>query len=158
MHALKHYIARAIRYAHTPFEALIFFGSLRDGYSGRYLHEGWIQVGSPEEIHAELRKTHEWLFHSILRVPLPDLGKQLRIHFQSVNQPERETSAWWLEFEPFRDLIPQGCSAVLRELFISQVRTALEVLYHAPEWSELAVPAASLHQPPDLLPLLQWLN
>jgi hypothetical protein len=56
-----------------------------------------------------------------------------------------ETSRLWLEVEPFRDLIPQGYSPAFRELFVSNVRTALEVLCLAPEWSELASSVASRH-------------
>src|SRR6266581_2299806 len=90
---------------------------------------------------------------------LIDLSRQLRIHFQALNQPERETSVWWLEIEPFRDLIPQGCSVVLRKLFVSKVKTALKVLCHAPGWPELAVAQAASPQPQlDRSPLLQWLN
>ncbi len=159
MRSLKHYIAQAVHSADTPFAALVFFGSLRDAYSGHYLHEGWGQMASPEEIHSVLRETHHSLFDSVLKLSLVDLSKQLRMHFQSLNQPERETSIWWLEVEPFRDLIPQGCSVVLRELYVSQVKTALEVLWHMPDWSDLAgPPAASSQQQLDRSPLLPWLN
>ena len=156
MRSLKRYIAQAVHSADTPLAALVFFGSLRDAYSGHYLHEGWGQMASPEEIHSVLSETHQSLFNSVVRLSLIDLSKQLRMHFQSLNQPERETSVRWLEVEPFRDLIPQGCSAVVRELFVSEVKTALEVLCHAPEWSELAVAPAALPQRQlDRSPLLQ---
>ena len=159
MRSLKRYIAQAVHSADTPLAALVFFGSLRDAYSGHYLHEGWGQMASPEEIHSVLSETHQSLFNSVVRLSLIDLSKQLRMHFQSLNQPERETSVRWLEVEPFRDLIPQGCSAVVRELFVSEVKTALEVLCHAPEWSELALAPAALPQRQlDRSPLLQWLN
>ena len=158
MQSLKRYIAQAIQCSDTPFDALVFFGSLRDAYSGRYLHEGWVQTGSAEEMHSALRETHQWLFNSILKASLPEMSRQLRTHFQSLNQPERETCAWWLEFEPFRDLIPQSCSILVRELFLSKIRAALEVLYRAPDWSELVVPAASPLQPLDQSLLLQWLS
>ena len=159
MRSLKSYITQAVHSADTPLAALVFFGSLRDAYSGHYLHEGWGQMASAEEIHSVLSETHQSLFNSVVRLSLIDLSKQLRMHFQSLNQPERETCVRWLEFEPFRDLIPQGCSVVVRELFVSEVKTALEVLCHAPEWSELAVAPAALPQRQlDRSPLLQWLN
>jgi len=151
MRSLKRYIAQAVHSADTPLAALMFFGSLRDAYSGHYLHEGWRQMASAEEIHSVLRETHQSLFNSVLRLSLVDLSNQLRMHFQSLNQPERETCVRWL--------IPIGCSAVVRELFVSEVKTALEVLCHAPEWSELAVAPAALPQRQlDRSPLLQWLN
>jgi len=159
MRSLKRYIAQAVHSADTPFAALVFLGSLRDAYSGRYLHEGWGQMASAEEIHSMLRETHQSLFNLVIGLSLINLSNQLRIHFQSLDQPERQTSVWWLEVEPFRDLIPQGCSVVLRELFVSKVKTALEVLCRAPGWSELAVAQAASPQPQlDQSPLLQWLN
>src|SRR6266581_6606696 len=159
MRSLKRYIAQAVHSADTPLAALVFFGSLRDAYSGHYLHEGWRQMASAEEIHSVLRETHQSLFNSVLGLSLIDLSKQLRMHFQALNRPERETSVWWIDVEPYRDLIPQGCSVVMRELFVSNVKIALEVLCHSPGWSELAVaPVASPLRQPDQSPLLQWLN
>jgi hypothetical protein len=156
--ALKRYILQAVRSADTVFESLVFLGSLRDAYTGRYLHEGWGGTASAEEIHHALREFHVWNFGSVLRLPIVDLSKQLRFHFRKLEQPERETSLLWLEAEPFRDLIPQACAPVLRELFISQVKTALEVLCRDPDWVELKEPISLPHPQPDQLPLLQWLN
>jgi hypothetical protein len=155
---LKRYIAQAVRSADTVFESLVFLGSLRDAYTGRYLHEGMGGVASAEEIHDVLREFHRRNFESALRLPIVDLSKELRFHFRKLEQPERETSLLWLEAEPFRDLIPQQCSSVLRELFILQVRTALEVLCRDPDWPELKEPIALPHPQPGQLYLLQWLN
>lgn len=155
---LERYIARALGSVETVFEQLIFLGSLRDAYTSHYLHEGWQQVASAEDVHQALLRTHQASFEATLRVSLLELSKQLRLHFQSVGQCERETSVLWLEAEPFRDLVPLGCPPVLRELFISQVRTALEVLRRLPEWSELGGPAASLRLQPGQSPLPQWTN
>src|SRR5256885_14509271 len=147
MRSLTRYMAQALHSADTPFCALVFFGSLRDAYSGPYLHEGWGQMASVEEIHSVLRETHQALFDSVLRLSLIDLSNQLRMHFQSLNQLERETCVRWLEVEPFRDLIPQGCSVVVRELFVSEVKTALEVLCHAPDFFFLMIPPPPASSP-----------
>jgi len=154
--SLKRYIAQAIDSAESLFERLVFLGSLRDAYTGRYLHEGWSGVDSAEEIHKVLSEFHNSVFVSVLRFSLIDLTRELRRHFSSLNQTERETALFWLEIEPFRDLIPEGSSPWLRELFISQVRTALEVLSRAPDWPELMGPAALPHSPPDQSLLRQW--
>ncbi len=156
--SLKRCIAQAVCSADTVLERLVFLGSLRDAYTGRYLHEGWGCVASAEEIHQVLRAVHLSLFESVLCLSVTDLSKHLRIHFKSLSQPEQETSVLWLEVEPFRDLIPVGCSRVLRELFVSQVKTALEVLCRDPDWSELKGPPAWPQLQPDQSPLPQWLN
>lgn len=136
--SLERYVARAIEAAATPFQRLVFVGSLRDSYTGRYLHEGWNEIASPEEVHAVLDDIHRRAFGAVLRLPITDLSNELRHHFGLLNQPERQTCVLWLETEPFRDLIPRGCSLALRELFVSQVRIALEVLCRAPDWITVA--------------------
>lgn len=156
--SLRRYVARALNSADGLFARLVFVGSLRDAYSGRYLHEGWSGIASGEEVHATLRNVHHATFASVLRLPLLDLSRELRRHFRSLNQPENETALLWLEIEPFRDLIPQGCLPEWRELFVSQVRIGLKVLQRAPDWTELSEPIASPPPPPDQSLLLQWLN
>ncbi len=156
--SLRRYVARALNSADSLFARLIFVGSLRDAYSGRYLHEGWSGMSSVDEVHAILCDAHQSAFLAVLRLPLLDLSRELRRHFQSLNQPENETALLWLEIEPFRDLVPQGYLPEWRELFVSQIRIALKVLQRAPDWTELSEPIASPPPPPDQSRLLQWLN
>lgn len=156
--SLKRHIARSLNSAGGHFARLVFIGSLRDAYTGHYLHEGWGQVASAEEVHSTLCGVHQEIFASVLGLPLLELAKELRLHFGSLGQVEPETAQLWLETEPFRDLIPQGCANSIRELFISQIRTALEVLRRAPGWPALSEPAALPHPLPDQSPLLRWLN
>ncbi len=151
--SLERYVARAVCSADTVFEQLIFLSSLRDAYTGQYLHEGWIRIASPEKIHQELRRAHQVSFESVLQLSVIELGRLLRFHFQSIGQLEGKISLLWLEAEPFRTLIPHGCLPVLRELFVSQVKTALGILCRAPDWPHLRAPIALLHTPPARPPL-----
>lgn len=155
---LKRYIAQAIESSESSFACLVFVGSLRDAYTGRYIHEGWSGLGSETEIHATLRDVHCLVFEWVLRLSVIELGRELRRHFRSLGSPEPDAARLWLEIEPFRDLIPQGCSRALREFFISQVRNALEILRRAPEWPELAGPVASPRSQLAQSPLLRWIN
>lgn len=155
--SLEQYLARAVRSVDTAFDRLVFLGSLRDSYSGRYMHEGWAQVASPDEIDRAVRELHQSSFDCVLHLSLIELCKQLRIHFHAIQQPEREASLQWLESEPFRVLIPQGYTAALRELFISNVQTALAVLLRVPDWTDLSGPMALPPPQPDRLPLRQWI-
>jgi len=156
--SLRHHLARALNSADSLLGRLVFLGSLRDGYSGRYLHEGWCGVASADEVHAVLHDAHHATFIAVLRLPLLDLSRELRHHFLMLNQPENETALLWLEVEPFRDLVPQGCLPEMHDLFLSQVRIALKVLRCAPQWEALSERAASPPPLPDRSPLLQWLN
>lgn len=155
---LERYIKNAVNSAETDLERLFFLGSLRDAYTGRYLHEGLNGLADANEIHSMLQNSHRVLFLSVLKLSLLQLSRELRGHFVKLNEPERETSLLWLEIEPFRDLIPTGCPLTLRELFISQVRSALEVLSRVPDWKELGARDAS--QPPQPVQSLRprWIN
>jgi hypothetical protein len=151
--SLERYIARAMSSASTVVDQLIFLASLRDTYTGQYVHEGWMRIAPTGEIHRGLQEAHQRSFECALGLSVIELSKQLRSHFQSLGRPERETSLLWLEAEPFRELLPSGCSAVLRELFVSQIRTALEILYRVPDWANLKAPIALPHSQPDRPPL-----
>lgn len=155
---LKAYIENTLGSADTDLERLIFLGSLRDSYTGRYLHEGLSGMAGAEEIHLKLQECHRLIFTSILCVPVLQVSRELRRHFEKSNEPERETSLRWLDIEPFRDFIPERCPPTLRELFISQLRSALEVLSRVPEWTELKAPGASPLPQPDQSPQPHWVN
>jgi hypothetical protein len=122
---------RALGALPTPFQQLVFLASLRDSYSGRYLHEGWATVVSADEIHRALRQAHLDCFDEILKLPLTALCGQLQQHFASLGEEERKVAALWLETEPHRDTIPAGASRLEREFFLSQMRAALAVLASA---------------------------
>jgi hypothetical protein len=154
----QRYIANAIDSGETDLERLFFLGSVRDGYTGHYVHEGLTGVALAGEVHSTLYSYHQLIFNSILHLGVIQLARQLRYHLVKVGEPERETCLRWLELEPFRDLIPTGCTHALRALFISQVRTALEVLCRVPDWEELAVQDALPQPPPDQPLQLPWIN
>lgn len=153
---LRRCIADAVQAAESTFDQLVFLGSLRNTYDGRYMHEGWRGLGEANEVHGLLRDTHDSVFGSVLRLSVVDLGKELRLHFLSNNYPEGQTCRLWLELEPFRDLVPQGCSIAVRKYFVLQIRTALQVLLLAPNWSDLAEPIALRHSRLGRSPLLQY--
>lgn len=156
---LERYIIRAIEAAETTFERLAFIGSLRNAYTGHYLHEGWTGIATVEEVHAMAAEFHSAIFRLVLRLPITELTKELRHHFELLQRCPQRTSALWLETEPFRDLIPRGCSCALREFFISNMRIALEVLYRVPDWPEIVGRSAATQ--PQLnrrLTSERWLN
>jgi hypothetical protein len=155
--SLQRNLTRAMNSLATPFQRLAFIGSLRDSYTGRYLHEGWTEVASAEGIHAILARAHQEVFVTVLRLPIIHLAGELRYHFRLLQQPEQRTTVTWLEVEPFRQMVPLGCSASIRSLFISNIRIALELLDKDPDCVELepvALVATHVDRPtPD-----SWLN
>lgn len=156
--SLSRYVRRALDSLPSPFAQLVFLASLRDPYTGHYLHEGWASISSPAEVNRALRMTHQSIFESVVDLPLLALCKELRRHFASLGETEQRAAKLWLETEPYYELIPEKCPLIPRKFFISQLRLALEVLVRAPDWSCLGEPAASQPPPPAPEPQPQWLN
>ena len=92
----------------SPFARLVFLASIRDLYTGRYLHEGWGTIASPEEVHEALRTAHREVFTSVVGLSLVELCGGLKEHFASLGRPEHRTAKLWIEIEPYRGMIPQG--------------------------------------------------
>lgn len=142
-------LTRSLEALPTPISRLVFLASLRDVYTGRYLHEGWASVSSEQEVNRKARELHFGVLRDVLGLPLAELCRELREHFQSLGGDKTAMARVWLELETFRELLPTGCLQMERNFFISQVKTALEVLVRSPNLPILASPVASLPQPPD---------
>ncbi len=147
-HKLEKLLRRTMAALDTPFERLVFLASIRDSYSGRYLHEGWANAASAEEIHETARQMHQAAFDSLLQATLLELGDAVRHHFQGLNGEEQAMARAWLETEPFREMLPAGCTVMEREFFVSQMRLALALVAESPTSSALAMSDASPRQPP----------
>jgi len=149
-HPISRYLCRVFESLPSSFAQLAFLASLRDPYTGHYLHEGWGTLCSPAEMNVALRETHQDVFASVSNLSLVALSRELRKHFKSLGEAERRAATLWLETEPYHEMIPEGCTSLTRKFFISQVRFALELLIHAPSWECLEEPASSPLPPPDL--------
>jgi hypothetical protein len=156
--AVSRYLLHAMSVLPTPFSRLIFLTSMRDHYTGQYFHDGWASESSPEEVNTALTKMHRQVFELVASLPLLDLCKEIRGHFDSLGETELRTASFWIETEPYREMIPSGYPDLARKLFISQVKLALEVLVQAPSWNLLEEPVASPHPQLDPGYPPHWLN
>ena len=148
-HAISRYLSRVFDSLPSPFAQLAFLASLRDPYTGHYVHEGWATVCSPAELNVTLRDAHQSVFASVVGLSLVDVSRELRRHFKSISAVERSAATLWLGTKPYYEMIPEGCSSLSRKYFISQVHFALELLICAPSWEYLEEPTSSLnHLPP----------
>jgi hypothetical protein len=148
--SIHRYLRKALVSLSNPFAQLVFLSSLRDPYTGQYLHEGWASFSSRAEVHEAVCETHQQIFESVARLSLIALSVELRKHFESTGEGEARTANLWLETEPYYQMVPEGCSFLSRKFFISQVRFALEILVQAPTWSCLEEPTSSPLQQPAL--------
>ena len=155
---VSRYLSHAMGALPTPFARLIFLTSTRDHYTGQYFHDGWASESSAQEVSVALGTMHRQVFETVTSLPLLDLCREIRGHFDSLGEAESQTASFWIEAEPYREMVPSGYPELARKLFISQVRLALEVLVQAPNWEQLAELAASPRLPlgPGHPP--HWLN
>lgn len=121
----------------SPLAQLVYLSSLRDSYTGRYIHEGWETMASTEEIHATIGPVHSEIFNRVVQLRLAPLSRELHDHFKTLGGPVGKMAEFWREFEPFREMLPFDCSPVLREFFISQMKVALGILGISPDLSAL---------------------
>jgi len=140
-------------YLPTSFSRLAFLASVRDSYTGRYLHEGWAMQSSAEQVHEILQRTHKDVFNLVLKMPLVTICGELKGYLECLANTQQRTMTLWLELESYRDMLPEGMSRVSRAFFLSQIKMALKVLLTIPEWSLIQAQPASLH--PLLVPPLQ---
>jgi hypothetical protein len=133
------------------FSRLAYFATIRDTYTGRYLHQIWRTEASEEDLHDLLQALHQETFDLVGELPLPNLCRELKDYLASLTEPDNpeQAGAVWLELEPYRDMIPQACSTLDRRLFQSRIHTALEILIKAPDIRFLAEPTASQSPPLD---------
>ena len=140
-------------YLPTCFSRLAFLASVRDSYTGRYLHEGWAMQSSAEQVHEILRRKHKDVFNLVLNMPLVTVCGELKGYLESLANAQQRTMTLWLELESYRDMLPEGISRVSRAFFLSQIKMALKVLLTIPQWPLTQAQPASLH--PLLVPPLQ---
>jgi hypothetical protein len=129
-------------YLPTWFSRLAFLASVRDAYTGKYLHEGWFMMVPPEEVHDALQRAHKQVFDLVLRMSIVEFCGELRRYLESLTASERHTVSLWLELETYREMIPEGASEVARELFLSQMKLALKTLFRAPDWPRIPAQSA----------------
>ncbi|SRR2546430_667606 len=135
----------AFTYLPTGFSRLAFLASVRDTYTGRYLHEGWAMESSAEQVHDILLRTHKDVFNLVPKMTLRTFCGELKGYLESLANTQQRTMALWLELETYRDMIPEGVSPASRAFFLSQVKIALKALLIIPEWSLIQTQSASLY-------------
>jgi hypothetical protein len=144
---LREHLELSLEHLVTGFCKLAFLSAVRDPYTGRYLHEGWTMMGSKEEIHQLLRSRHLEIFDVVCDLSISQFCGELQYYLSRLPVPCDGTARLWSELEPYREMIPQGACAGEREFFVSQIRTALDVLVTAPEWVQREQSSSRFPQP-----------
>ena len=124
---------------------LIYLASTRDYNTGNYRHDGLAARFREDLAGAALEMAHRQIFLQLAALSLKDLVSQLDLYLQNLPQNRQELLQIWQKLEPYRVALPLNSSAVLGQLFVSNLRLALAILQHH---SRKNVPAGLAPSPP----------
>jgi hypothetical protein len=127
---------------------LIYLASTRDYNSGRYHHEGLSVRYSPEKARDALQATHRDIFCRLVALRLEELVNEVESYVRLSHEAPTEFIRAWQELEPYRVAVPMETDSTMVQLFLSNIRIALEVLKFRQGQSQVCQPASS--QPPLL--------
>jgi hypothetical protein len=130
------------------FARLIYLASTRDYNSGMYHHEGLAARFGPVQAREALQACHRDIFCRLVSLPLEGLVGELELYVRMSHEAPGGFIHAWQKLEPYRVAVPMETDVTMVQLFLSNIRLALEVLRFRQEQSQGSPPAASL------LPLL----
>jgi hypothetical protein len=123
---------------------LIYLASTRDYNSGVYHHEGLAARFGQEQAREALQTAHCDTFRRLVALPLQALVSELEIYVNVSREAPDGLIHAWRELEPYRVAIPMEMDATMVQLFLSNIKLALEVLELRQKLSRESPPTASL--------------
>lgn len=109
---------------------LVYLASTRDYNTGVYQHEGLERCFSTDCARQALRSCHNDAFSAVTFTGLSALVEELVAYFAQCGEP-RQVLDSWRRLQAYRVLVPVDCDPLSRDLFISNIRVALEVVSRA---------------------------
>jgi hypothetical protein len=123
---------------------LIYLASTRDYNSGMYHHEGLSARYNTESARDALQAAHREIFFRLIALPLGELVGELESYVRMSREAPAGFVHAWQELEPYRVAVPMEVDATMVQLFLSNIRLALEVLRFRQEQGQARPPAALL--------------
>jgi hypothetical protein len=123
---------------------LIYLASTRDYNSGMYHHEGLAVRYGAEQCRDALQSTHREIFCKLVAMPLQELVEELETYVRLSHEEPTGFIRAWQELEPYRVAIPMEMESTMIQLFLSNIRLALEILQFRQELAQANQPTASL--------------
>ena len=125
---IEDFTSRTLAALPAEFLRLSYVASLCDSGAGRYRHDGLSALYPDAAVQEALAYCHEELFSRVLEMSLEQQEWDLRASLADTGDDFWETLARWRKGETYRGLIPDAQPAYLADLFLSNVRTLLDVL------------------------------
>lgn len=123
---------------------LIYLASTRDYNSGMYHHEGLAGRYGLEPARVALKRAHKDIFCKLIALPLEELVAELEIYVRMSHEAPSGFIHAWQELEPYRVAVPMEVDSTMVQLFLSNIRLALEILIFRQKQSQAYQSASSL--------------
>jgi hypothetical protein len=112
----------------TQLARLIYLASLRNLNTGRYEHYGLAQRIGDEESDRLIRQSHLDVFADWLGYSLAGQRSELEEYFAGLEGDRKEVVRNWLAIEPYMAWVPADSRENERQLFLSDLKTVVELI------------------------------
>jgi hypothetical protein len=110
----------------SAYQRLAYLHGLREGSTGRYVHEELGSLYGADAVDQVIAHCHEEVFERFLELPLNALVEDLRVYLESLPGTGSENGVRCRE--KCRDWVPVGAPSYLRELYFSNLDVILALL------------------------------
>lgn len=110
------------------FGQLVYLASLRDLNTGRYEHRGMANDLDEAEVDKTLRETHAAVFREWLALGLERQKADLLSYLSVLGGDRHAVLEAWLREAPYKMLTPSSAEQAECQLYLSDLRTLLELL------------------------------
>jgi hypothetical protein len=121
---------------------LIYLASTRDYNTGKYHHDGLAARFRAEITCQALELAHRQIFYRIAAYSLEQLVGELEVYVSSSRQSRKEVLKVWQKLEPYRLALPVGVNLAIAQLFVSNIKLALAILWQRHVREELPASAS----------------
>ncbi len=112
----------------TTFGRLVYLSSLYDSETCLYHPFGLARHFGDSEADAALRKSHVDWFYAWLHFTLEQKKADLDLYLTDVEGQRTAILRTWLQFKPYRNLVPAGILEVEHDLYATDLDAVLAVL------------------------------
>ncbi len=124
---VEDFTSRTLAVIPSDFGRLYYVSSLKDAATGRYRHDGLVQVYSEYSVQEALEQCHEELFSRILETPLLEQERDLRKCLDRAGDAFWTVVDTWRKDKSFQIMCPEGLPGYLSDLFCSNLGALLAI-------------------------------